>query len=59
MRVGRVMDDSAKGFIERQNIVQYIDRLITERDDVRRKMLLKLLGEEVARQVKASARYLK
>ena len=52
------MDDSVKGFIEHQNIAHYIDQLITERDDVRRKMLLKLLAEEVARQVKASARYL-
>jgi len=55
---GRVMDDSANGFVERQNIAHYIDQLITEPDGVKRNMLLKLLAEEVAKQVKASTRYL-
>ena len=48
------MDDFANGFVERQNIAHYIDRLITEPDGVKRNMLLKLLAEEVAKQVKAS-----
>jgi len=47
------MDDSAKGFIERQNIAHYIDQLKIETDPVRRYMLSKLLAEEEAKQVKA------
>jgi predicted phosphatase len=52
------MDDSAKGFVERLNIAHYIDQLITETDPVKRNMLVKLLAEEVAKQVNPSARQL-
>ncbi len=48
------MDDSVKGFIERQNIVRYIDQLKIETDPVRRDMLSKLLAEEEAKQIKAA-----
>jgi hypothetical protein len=51
------MDDSAKGFVERLNIAHYIDQLITETDPIKRNMPLKLLAEEVAKQVNPSARY--
>ena len=51
------MDYSAKGFVERLNIAHYIDQLKTDTDPVKRNMLLKLLAEEVAKQVKPSARY--
>jgi hypothetical protein len=48
------MDDSVKGFIERQNIAHYIDRLKTETDPVQRDTLLTLLAEEAAKQAKES-----
>jgi hypothetical protein len=47
------MDDSVKGFVERQNIAHYIDQLVDEPDLAKRNMLLKLLAEEVAKQVEA------
>jgi hypothetical protein len=48
------MDDSVKGFIERQNITHYIGQLKTEIDPVRRDILSKLLAEEEAKQIKAA-----
>jgi hypothetical protein len=52
--VGRhVMDDSAKGFIVRQNIVRYIDQLKSKPTPFS-DMLLKLLAEEEAKQIKAA-----
>jgi hypothetical protein len=48
------MDDSVKGFIERQNIAHYIDQLKTETDPFQRDTLLKLLAEEEAKQIKAA-----
>ncbi len=48
------MEESVKGFIERQNIARYIDQLKIETDPVRRDMLSKLLAEEDAKQVKAA-----
>ena len=48
------MDDSVKAFVDRQNIAHYIDQLKIETDPVRRDMLLKLLAEEEAKQVKAA-----
>lgn len=48
------MDDSVKGFIERQNIAHYVDQLKIETDPVRRDTLLKLLAEEEAKQTKAA-----
>jgi hypothetical protein len=51
---GHVMDNSVKGFIERQNIAHYIDQLKIEADPVRRDMLLRLLAEEEAKQIKAA-----
>ena len=41
------MDESMKAFVERQNVVHYIDRLKTETDPVKRNAVLKLLAEEV------------
>jgi hypothetical protein len=48
------MDNSVKGFIERQNIARYLDQLKIEIDPVRRDMLSKLMAEEEAKQVKAA-----
>ncbi len=48
------MDNSVKGFIERQNITRYIDQLKFETDPLRRSMLLRLLAEEEAKQIKAA-----
>ncbi len=42
------MDKSMKAFVERQNVVHYIDQLKTEIDPVKRNVVLKLLAEEVA-----------
>lgn len=47
------MDDSVKGFIDRQNIAHYMDQLKIETDPVRRDMLMRLLAEEEAKQIKA------
>jgi hypothetical protein len=47
------MDDSAKGFIVRQNIVRYIDQLKSKPTPFS-DMLLKLLAEEEAKQIKAA-----
>ena len=41
------MDESMKAFVERQNVVHYIDQLKTELDPVKRNVVLKLLAEEV------------
>jgi hypothetical protein len=48
------MGDTVKAFVERQNIAHYIDQLKIETDPVQRDMLLKLLAEEEAKQIKAS-----
>lgn len=48
------MDASVKAFVERQNIAHYLDQLRTETDPVQRDMLLKLLAEEEAKQMKAA-----
>ena len=48
------MDDSTKAFVQRENVVRYIDQLKTETDPAKRDVLLKLLAEEKATQVKAS-----
>jgi hypothetical protein len=53
----RVMDDSVKGFVERQNIARYIDLIKTETDPVKRKLLLRLLAAEQTKQIEPSARY--
>ena len=58
------MDESMKAFVERQNVVHYIDQLKTETDPAKRNMVLKLLAEDVVskllaeedvKQIKASA----
>jgi hypothetical protein len=41
------MEESMKAFVERQNVVHYIDQLKTETDPVKRNAVLKLLAEEV------------
>jgi hypothetical protein len=41
------MDESMKTFVERQNVVHYIDQLKAETDPVKRNVVLKLLAEEV------------
>jgi len=48
------MDKSMEAFVERQNVVRYIDQLKTETNPVKRNVVLKLLAEEEAKQVKAS-----
>ena len=48
------MDESMKAFVERQNVVHYIDQLKTETDPVKRNVVLKLLAEEEVKQVKAA-----
>ena len=50
------MDESMKAFVERQNVVRYIDQLKTETDPVKRDSVLKLLAEEEAKQIKAGTR---
>ena len=49
------MDDSTKAFIKSRNIAHYIDLIKTETDPAKRKVLLKLLAEEEAKQGKASS----
>ena len=49
------MDDSVKGFVERQNIARYIELIETETDPVKRKLLLRLLAAEQTKQVNPSA----
>jgi len=49
------MDDSVKGFVERQNMARYIDLFETEIDPVKRKLLLRLLAAEQTKQVNPSA----
>jgi hypothetical protein len=41
------MDKSMKAFVERQNVVHYVDQLKTETDPVKRNVVMKLLAEEV------------
>ena len=41
------MDESMKAFVERQNVVHYVEQLKTETDPVKRNVVLKLLAEEV------------
>ena len=41
------MDESMKAFVERQNVVHYVEQLKTETDPVKRSVVLKLLAEEV------------
>jgi hypothetical protein len=50
---GRLMDESVKAFVKRQNVVRYNDQPKTETDPVKRDVLLKLLTEEETKQVKA------
>ncbi len=40
------MDESMKPFVERQNVVHYVEQLKTETDPDRRNVVLKLLAEE-------------
>ena len=44
------MERSLEKFIEHQNILRYTDQLKIETDSVKRKLLLKLLVEEEAKQ---------
>jgi hypothetical protein len=48
------MDESMNAFVERQNVVHYIDQLKTETDPVKRNAVLKLLAEEDVKEVKAA-----
>lgn len=48
------MDGSMKAFVERQNVVHYVEQLKTETDPAKRNVVLKLLAEEETKQVKAS-----
>jgi hypothetical protein len=41
------MDESMKPFVERQNVVQFVEQLKTETDPAKRNVVLKLLAEEV------------
>ena len=41
------MDESMKSFVERQNVVHYVEQLKTETDSVKRNVVLKLLAEEM------------
>ena len=41
------MDESVKAFVERQNVVHYVEQLKTETDPAKRNVVLKLLAEEV------------
>jgi hypothetical protein len=50
------MDDATKAFVERENVVRYIDQLKTETDVAKRDMLSRLLAEAAAKQVKAPTR---
>ncbi len=40
------MDELMKPFVERQNVVHYVEQLKTETDPDRRNVVLKLLAEE-------------
>lgn len=47
------MDESMKAFVERQNVVHYIELLKTETDPVKREVFSRLLAEaEAAKQEK-------
>ncbi len=41
------MDESKKAFVERENVVHYVEELKTETDPVKRDVVLKLLAEEM------------
>ena len=41
------MDESMKPFVERENVVHYVEQLKTETDPVKRNVVLKLLAEEM------------
>lgn len=47
------MDKSMEAFVERQNVMRYIDHLKTETDPAKRDFILKILAEEEAKQIKA------
>jgi hypothetical protein len=38
------MDESVKRFVERQNVIHYVEQLKIEPDPVKRSIVLKLLG---------------
>ncbi len=44
------MDRNLKAFIERENIAHYVAQIKSEADPVKRKLLVKLLNEEKAKQ---------
>jgi hypothetical protein len=46
------MAESMKAFVERQNVVHYIDLLKTETDPVKREALSRLLAQAGAKQEK-------
>ena len=41
------MNESMKPFVERENVVHYVEQLKTETDPAKRNVVLKLLAEEV------------
>ena len=41
------MDESMKPFVEREDVVHYVEQLKTETDPAKRNVVLKLLAEEV------------
>ena len=41
------MDEFENSFVERQNVVHYVEQLKTETDFVKRNVVLKLLAEEM------------
>ena len=50
------MDESTKSFVERQNVVHYVEQLKTETDPVKRNIVLKLLAEEMVSKLLAGDR---
>jgi hypothetical protein len=48
------MDESMKTFVERQNVVHYIDQLKAETDPVKRNVVLKLLADEEVKRIKVA-----
>jgi hypothetical protein len=46
------MDEAMNAFVERQNIVHYIELLKTETDTAKRTTVVRLLAEEAAKQKK-------
>ena len=47
------MDELMKPFVERQNVVHYVEQLKTETDPDKRNIVLKLLAEEMVSQLLA------